>query len=109
MDLPRLWQPRRAPRPALQPRKVSVPRPSNPSPTPNPFKLGSLGFLTPFDPSEIDKRLGQVTEGGFPMILRHRLHCVIMRASQGGTLTNRPPYLNPDMTLIHLKVEPTYY
>jgi NAD kinase len=47
-----------------------------------PFNMGSLGFLTPFDPSEIDLRLGQVAEGGFPMILRHRLHCVIMRASQ---------------------------
>lgn len=37
-----------------------------------PFNMGSLGFLTPFDPSEINLRLGQVTDGGFPMILRHR-------------------------------------
>jgi len=75
-----------------------------------PFNLGSLGFLTPFAPQELapclEKAvqgkfmhslsrfqvqtirvpgsqlllLGTIPSGGFPLILRHRLHCIIVRA-----------------------------
>ncbi|PNH12911.1 NAD(H) kinase 1 [Tetrabaena socialis] len=44
-----------------------------------PFNLGSLGFLTPFDPAKAEEVLARVVDGGFPIMLRHRLHCSIVR------------------------------
>lgn len=56
-----------------------------------PFNLGSLGFLTPFAPESLPDQLGSALRGGFPMILRHRLHCTIMRARcKTGLLANAP-------------------
>ncbi|GAX73590.1 hypothetical protein CEUSTIGMA_g1041.t1 [Chlamydomonas eustigma] len=49
-----------------------------------PFNLGSLGFLTPFAPEQLTSCLQQVVSGGFPMILRHRLHCIIVKAKCRG-------------------------
>ncbi|GIL94129.1 hypothetical protein Vretimale_298 [Volvox reticuliferus] len=46
-----------------------------------PFNLGSLGFLTPFDPANAEEVLQHIVEGGFPVMLRHRLHCHIVRAA----------------------------
>ncbi|KAG2430425.1 hypothetical protein HXX76_009950 [Chlamydomonas incerta] len=46
-----------------------------------PFNLGSLGFLTPFDPAHVTSVLQHVMEGGFPIMLRHRLHAHIVRAA----------------------------
>ncbi|GLI64180.1 hypothetical protein VaNZ11_007361 [Volvox africanus] len=47
-----------------------------------PFNLGSLGFLTPFDPDNAEEVLRHIMEGGFPIMLRHRLHCHIVRAAE---------------------------
>ncbi|GIL45461.1 hypothetical protein Vafri_2698 [Volvox africanus] len=47
-----------------------------------PFNLGSLGFLTPFDPANAEEVLRHIMEGGFPIMLRHRLHCHIVRAAE---------------------------
>lgn len=48
-----------------------------------PFNMGSLGFLTPFPPEQLSPMLHTVLKGGFPMILRHRLHCTVLRAADG--------------------------
>ena len=44
-----------------------------------PFNLGSLGFLTPFVPTSVKGVLAKCLRGGFPIQLRHRLHCSIVR------------------------------
>ncbi len=44
-----------------------------------PFSMGSLGFLTPFPPSRLREVMRDVLVGGFPIQLRHRLHCTIVR------------------------------
>lgn len=49
-----------------------------------PFNLGSLGFLTPFQPQRLESVLSRVLKGGFPMMLRHRLQAVVMRAAKDG-------------------------
>ncbi|KAF8058897.1 NAD kinase 3 [Scenedesmus sp. PABB004] len=49
-----------------------------------PFNLGSLGFLTPFDPDRLEGVLARALRGGFPITLRHRLHCTIVRRSAAG-------------------------
>ncbi|KXZ45245.1 hypothetical protein GPECTOR_56g341 [Gonium pectorale] len=46
-----------------------------------PFNMGSLGFLTPFDPASVAGVLEGVLEGGFALMLRHRLHAHIVRAA----------------------------
>jgi hypothetical protein len=43
-----------------------------------PFNMGSLGFLTPFGPDSMEPVLRHVLGGGFPMVLRHRMHCSII-------------------------------
>jgi NAD+ kinase len=48
-----------------------------------PFSLGSLGFLTPFQPGLMKGVLARCLRGGFPIQLRHRLHCTIVRRQAG--------------------------
>jgi NAD+ kinase len=51
-----------------------------------PLAMGSLGFMTPFPLSRMDSVLARVTSvaHGFPLMLRHRLECRILR---GGAST----------------------
>jgi NAD+ kinase len=46
-----------------------------------PLAMGSLGFMTPFPLSRMDSVLARVTSvaHGFPLMLRHRLQCRILR------------------------------
>ncbi|KAL6755673.1 ATP-NAD kinase-like domain-containing protein [Haematococcus lacustris] len=50
-----------------------------------PFNMGSLGFLTPFPPDQLSSRLQAILAGGFPLILRHRLHCTIVKGPRPGS------------------------
>lgn len=47
-----------------------------------PFAMGSLGFMTPFPIQRMESVLRRTTtrERGFPIMLRHRLQCRILRA-----------------------------
>lgn len=49
-----------------------------------PMAMGSLGFMTPFHLSRMDAVLRRVTSvaHGFPLMLRHRLRCRILRAKE---------------------------
>ncbi|GLC39749.1 hypothetical protein PLESTF_001898000 [Pleodorina starrii] len=62
-----------------------------------PFNLGSLGFLTPFDPATVEDTLQHVLEGGFPIMLRHRLHCHIIRAEEAACLLGAGPGPGPGL------------
>lgn len=53
-----------------------------------PFNLGSLGFLTPFDPASLEKVLHKTLRGGFPITLRHRLHCTIVRGATSRAISD---------------------
>jgi len=46
------------------------------------FHLGSLGFLAPFDPKEMETTLDGILCGGFNLFLRHRLLCRLVRAGE---------------------------
>lgn len=50
-----------------------------------PFALGSLGFMTPFPIEKMGKVLAGVfsTTRSFPIMLRHRLQCQIIRGNNG--------------------------
>lgn len=48
------------------------------------FALGSLGFMTPFPLKCMPSVLESVLKGDFSLMLRHRLHCTIVRRSGGG-------------------------
>jgi NAD kinase len=51
-----------------------------------PLAMGSLGFMTPFPLNRMDSVLSRVTSvaAGFPLMLRHRLQCRIVRAGEPG-------------------------
>lgn len=53
-----------------------------------PMALGSLGFMTPFPMSRLEAVLSRVvsTSHGFPLQLRHRLRCRILRNCGDSTL-----------------------
>ena len=62
-----------------------------------PLAMGSLGFMTPFPLSRMDSVLSRVTSvaHGFPLMLRHRLQCRILRAGDSAadlaSLIQPPP------------------
>lgn len=61
-----------------------------------PLAMGSLGFMTPFPINRMEAVLARVTSvaAGFPLMLRHRLQCHIVR--DGDTDCDRP--LDLDLT-----------
>ena len=44
--------------------------------------MGSLGFMTPFDASELEMRLDAIIAGGFNLTLRSRLRCRVVRLEE---------------------------
>lgn len=56
-----------------------------------PFNCGSLGFLTPFSPKEIDKKLSSLFDSPFSITERTRLYAAVMSPS---AVSQQPvPYL----------------
>lgn len=47
------------------------------------FAMGSLGFMTPFPFESFEVVLERILRGGFPMMVRHRIHATIRRAGGG--------------------------
>ncbi|GAB4814893.1 hypothetical protein N2152v2_001939 [Parachlorella kessleri] len=78
-----------------------------------PFAMGSLGFMTPFPIERMEHCLSRTTsaEHGFPLMLRHRLQCRILRAGQpdGGSsgdlahhqLALPPPLCGDEMVVLN--------
>ncbi|KAK2077356.1 hypothetical protein QBZ16_004990 [Prototheca wickerhamii] len=71
------------------------------------FAMGSLGFMTPFPATRIATVLGRVcaTAHGFPLMLRHRLQGVILRASCGRGAPATPCQSPPLVVLNELVID----
>eukprot|EP00887_Chlorella_sp_A99_P003321 scaffold26.g3321.t1 len=77
---------------------------SGPVPPIVPFAMGSLGFMTPFPIDCMDAVLGRVAAvgHGFPLMLRHRLQCRILRAGRDASNQDLTQEMPPSCEEEHL-------